>query len=82
MPTFLTEPVNENEFPLKHKTESETIIFYNEAIKLAGEVNDFATRLILEEILNDEDKHIDKIEEFQDQIQQMSIQMFLSMQTI
>jgi len=51
---------------------------YNEAIILAGEVKDFATRQILEKILGDEDKHIDQIEEMQDQIQQMSLQIFLT----
>jgi len=51
---------------------------YNEAIILAGEVKDFATRQILEKILGDEDKHIDQIEEMQDQIQQMTLQIFLT----
>ncbi len=51
---------------------------YNEAIILAGEVKDFATRQLLEKILGDEDKHIDQIEEMQDQIQQMSLQIFLT----
>lgn len=53
---------------------------YNDAIVLAGEVKDFATRQILEKILADEDKHIDQIEEMQDQIQQMSLQIFLTTQ--
>ena len=53
---------------------------YNEAIVLAGEVRDYATREILEKILKDEDRHIDQIEELQDQIQQMSLQIFLSTQ--
>ena len=53
---------------------------YNEAIVLAGEVKDFATRQILEKILGDEDKHIDQIEELQDQIQQMTLPIFLSHQ--
>jgi len=53
---------------------------YNEAIILAGEVKDYATREILEKILKDEDRHIDQIEELQDQIQQMSLQIFLSTQ--
>ena len=53
---------------------------YNEAIVLAGEVKDSATRQILEKILGDEDKHIDQIEEMQDQIQQMSLQIFLTTQ--
>jgi bacterioferritin len=53
---------------------------YNDAIVLAGEVKDFATREILEKILKDEDRHIDQIEELQDQISQMSLQIFLSTQ--
>jgi bacterioferritin len=53
---------------------------YNEAIVLAGEVKDYATREILEKILKDEDRHIDQIEELQDQIQQMTLQIFLSIQ--
>lgn len=53
---------------------------YNDAIVLAGEVKDFATRQILEKILADEDKHVDQIEEMQDQIQQLSLQIFLSTQ--
>ena len=36
---------------------------------------------IMESILKDEDKHIDEIEEVQDQISQMGIQIFLSVQT-
>ena len=51
---------------------------YNEGVKLAGEVKDFATREILEKILKDEDAHIDRIEELQDQIKQMTLQIFLS----
>jgi bacterioferritin len=43
-------------------------------------VKDYATREILEKILKDEDRHIDQIEELQDQIQQMSLQIFLSTQ--
>jgi len=63
-----------------HSAEESAIKAYNEAIILAGEVRDFATREILEEILNDEDRHIDEIEELQDQINQMTIQIFLSTQ--
>jgi bacterioferritin len=51
---------------------------YNEGVKLAGDVKDFATREILEKILKDEDAHIDRIEEMQDQIKQMTLQIFLS----
>ncbi|MBS3985038.1 MAG: bacterioferritin [Selenomonadales bacterium] len=53
---------------------------YNSAIILAGEVRDFATREILEAILADEDKHIDAIEELQDQIGHMGLPIFLTTQ--
>ena len=42
--------------------EVDAINAYNNAIKLAGEVNDYATRKILQEILKDEDEHMDEIE--------------------
>lgn len=63
-----------------HAAEEGAIKAYNEAIKLAGEVNDFATREMLEEILKDEDAHIDEIEALQDQINQMTLPVFLSIQ--
>lgn len=63
-----------------HDAEEGAIKAYNEAIKLAGEVGDFATREILEEILNDEDRHIDEIEELQDQISHMTLPIFLTTQ--
>lgn len=63
-----------------HKAEEGAIEAYNEAIKLAGEVKDFATREVLEHILNDEDRHIDEIEELQDQISHMGLPIFLTTQ--
>jgi bacterioferritin len=60
--------------------ESDAVKAYNAAIKLCGDAKDFATRQILMSILNDEDKHIDEIEEVQDQIKQMGLQVFLSTQ--
>lgn len=64
-----------------HVLEEEAIKAYNAAIALAGEVKDFATRDILEGILNDEDKHIDEIEELTDQIGHMTLPIFLTTQT-
>lgn len=64
-----------------HDAEEGAIKAYNEAIKLAGEVSDFATREMLEEILKDEDQHIDEIEELQDQISHMTLPIFLTTQT-
>lgn len=63
-----------------HAAEIDAIKAYNEGIILAGAVSDFATREILEKILNDEDRHLDDIEALQDQINQMNLQIFLSTQ--
>ncbi len=57
--------------------EEQTIKDYNEAINLAGEVKDFATRAVLTNILKEEDEHIDEIEELLDQIDQMELGNFL-----
>jgi len=54
---------------------------YNDAIVLAEEVRDYATRDILATILADEDAHMDEIEELQDQIGQMTLPIFLTTQT-
>ncbi len=54
---------------------------YNAAIKLAEEVSDYATRDVLAGILNDEDSHMDGIEELLDQIEQMTLPIFLSTKT-
>ena len=64
-----------------HYLESGAIKAYNSAILVCGDARDFATREILEDILEEEDKHIDDIEAVQDQINQMGVQIFLSTQT-
>lgn len=63
-----------------HAMEVATCRDYNEAIVLCGELMDYATRNILQGILSDEDRHVDELEELQDQIEQMGIQVFLSTQ--
>ncbi len=68
-------------FANDHDAESDAIKAYNAFIVVCGDEKDYATREILESILNDEDKHIDDIEAIQDQISQMGIQVFLSTQT-
>ena len=50
---------------------------YNESIRLAVEVGDNGTRELLEEILKDEDDHIDEIEAQLEQIKQMGPQNYL-----
>ena len=67
-------------FANDHGFEATAIKSYNDAIKTAGDLKDFATREILESILQDEDGHIDEIEEILDQIGQMGLQVFLSIQ--
>jgi bacterioferritin len=67
-------------FASDYVLESDAIKAYNSAIALCGDSRDFATREILESILTDEDKHIDDIEEVQNQIEQMGLQIFLTTQ--
>ena len=67
-------------FASDHRAESDAIRNYNSAIVVCGEAKDFATREILEHILDDEDAHIDGIETVRDEIEQMGIQVFLSTQ--
>jgi bacterioferritin len=69
-----------NQLVNDHKAEEGAIKAYNDAIALAGEVRDFATRDVLQKIVNDEDRHMDGIEELQDQINQMTLQVFLTTQ--
>ena len=53
---------------------------YTAPIGLAGELRDYATRNILVQILNDENRHMDELEEMQGQIEQMSLPFFLTTQ--
>jgi bacterioferritin len=61
--------------------EAGAVISYNEAIHLANEVGDAATKALLESILQDEDAHVDWLEEQLDQIAQMGTGIYLSTQT-
>ena len=54
---------------------------YYAAIKLAEEEKDNVTRNLLEMIVKDEDTHIDAIEAYKDQINQMGAGIFFSTQT-
>jgi bacterioferritin len=60
--------------------EDDAIKKYNDTIRLAVEVGDNGTKTMLEEILKDEEDHIDWLEEQQDQIEQMGIQCYLAEQ--
>ncbi len=67
-------------FANDHEAELDAVKRYNEAILVCGDAKDYATREILEHILDDEDNHVDSIEAVLDQINQMGIQVFLSTQ--
>ena len=68
-------------FANDHEAEIDASNRYNAGILVCGKAKDYATREILEHILVEEDGHIDSIEAVNDQIKQMGIQMFLSIQT-
>jgi|ERR1039457_1019226 bacterioferritin len=59
------------------KAEEVAIKGYNESIRLAVEVGDNGTRELLDDILKDEEDHIDEIEAQLDQIKQMGHQNYL-----
>ncbi len=60
-----------------HSAEEGAIKGYNEAIKLCTDSLDNGTRELLEDILADEEAHIDWLEAQLDQIKQMGIQNYL-----
>jgi bacterioferritin len=62
------------------EAEEMAIKAYNDGIRLAVEVGDNGTRDLLEEILEDEEEHIDWIESQLDQIEQMGLQVYLGEQ--
>ena len=61
--------------------EITAISAYNSAIALCNTENDAATRELLEDILEDEDAHVNAIEEKLVQVGQMGLALFLSKQT-
>jgi len=63
-----------------HAAEDMAIKAYNDAIKQAVEVGDNGSRELFEEILVDEEEHIDWIESQFDQIEQMGLQVCLGEQ--
>jgi len=62
------------------EAEVQTNRMYNEAIHLADEAKDAATRDLLESILNEEDGHVDWLEEQLDQIAQLGVPLYLTTQ--
>jgi bacterioferritin len=61
--------------------ELRAVRLYNDAIHLADQSGDATTRDLLLHILNEEDAHVDWLEEQGDQIAQMGLPMYLSTQT-
>jgi bacterioferritin len=67
-------------FANDHEAELDAVKRYNAGILVCGEAKDFATRELLEHILEEEDAHVDGIEEALDQMAQMGLPMFLATQ--
>jgi len=61
--------------------ENDAIASYNQAIQKANALLDAGTRELLEDILEDEERHLDYHESHRDQIQQMGLAVFLVNQT-
>jgi bacterioferritin len=64
---------------LKNDLDAElgAVAAYNQGIQLAVEVSDNGTRELLEDILKDEEEHVDWLEAQLDQVDQMGIQNYL-----
>lgn len=60
-----------------HEAEAGAVKWYNDSIKLAQAEGDAGTREMLEDILEDEEEHIDWLETQHDQIEQLGIQNYL-----
>ena len=60
--------------------EKEAIERLNELIQLAHTLKDFGTEELFEEILREEEEHVDWIEAQLDQISQMGIENYLAQQ--
>ena len=63
-----------------HAAELDAINAYNKAIALISELGDHGTKMLVESILQDEEDHIDWIEEQNDLIEQMGFQRYLNKQ--
>ncbi len=63
-----------------HAAEEGAIAAYNAAIRQCAELGDAGSRELFEDILEDEEKHIDWLEAQLDQIGQMGLQNYLATQ--
>jgi bacterioferritin len=62
------------------KLEYGAVALYNKIIEAANKKNDQGTAELLKKILQDEEAHVDKLEEMQDEIRDMGVQIYLSVQ--
>ncbi len=78
--TISIGPAVEEQLESDRKAEDGAIKSYNDGIKICVEAKDNGTRELLEQILKDEEAHIDWLEAQQDQIGQMGIKTYLTEQ--
>jgi len=73
-----------SEVPEMHKNdlglEMDAVRGYNETIRLATEVGDNNTKVLVESILKDEEEHVDELEAQLDQIKQAGLENYLAQQ--
>jgi len=62
------------------KLEINAVAQYNNAIKVAAEAGDNASRVLFERLLKDEEEHVDWIEAQLHQIQEIGYERYLSQQ--
>lgn len=67
----------EEQFKNDLQAEHDAVKAYNDAIRVATDVGDNGTRDMLDDILEDEEEHVDWLEAQLDQIEQMGIQNYL-----
>ena len=62
------------------KLEASAVVMYNEHIVVATKKNDQGTVELFKKLLQDEEGHLDNLEEQVDQIKDMGLQVYLSVQ--
>jgi bacterioferritin len=62
------------------KLEYNAVALYNRIIEAASKKNDQGTAELLKKILREEESHVDSLEEMQDEIRDMGVQIYLSVQ--